>query len=96
MERLSILVDGAVVQPSDLPRKILDQVGDASALPEVEEQSAPEAAVPSPRPRTAARRAVSCGGRARPAPSGNLSGRICVLETWGWNLKDFLTLRKAA
>ena len=37
MERLSILVDGAVVQPSDLPRKILDQVGDISVLPDVEE-----------------------------------------------------------
>ena len=47
MERLSILVDGAVVQPSDLPRKILDQVGDISALPEVEEQGAPESAAPS-------------------------------------------------
>ncbi len=40
MERLSILVDGAVVQPSDLPRKILDQVGDISVLPDVEEAGA--------------------------------------------------------
>ena len=37
MERLSILVDGDVVSPDDLPRKILDHVGDIAALPEVEE-----------------------------------------------------------
>lgn len=34
MERLSILVDGDVVTPSDLPRKILDAVGDIADLPE--------------------------------------------------------------
>lgn len=34
MERLSILVDGDVVTPEDLPRKILEAVGDISALPE--------------------------------------------------------------
>ena len=37
MERLSILVDGDAVSPEDLPRKILDHVGDITALPEVEE-----------------------------------------------------------
>ena len=39
MERLSILVDGQVIEPSDLPGKILDQVGDLAALPEVAESS---------------------------------------------------------
>lgn len=34
MERLSILVDGDVVTPADLPRKILDAVGDVADLPE--------------------------------------------------------------
>ena len=34
MERLSILVDEAVVCPEDLPRKILDSVGDLESLPE--------------------------------------------------------------
>lgn len=34
MERLSILVDDAVVLPGDLPRKILDSVGEISALPD--------------------------------------------------------------
>ncbi|MDE5833748.1 MAG: sigma-54-dependent Fis family transcriptional regulator, partial [Desulfovibrio sp.] len=38
MERLSILTDGDVVQPADLPAKILDQVGDLAALPPVEEE----------------------------------------------------------
>ncbi len=40
MERLSILVDGDVVHPQDLPIKILDQVGDIASLPEVEDLSA--------------------------------------------------------
>lgn len=36
MERLSILVDGDTVGLEDLPRKILDEVGDVSLLPPVE------------------------------------------------------------
>lgn len=44
MERLSILVDGQIIQPSDLPGKILDQVGDLAALPEISEaESGPRA-----------------------------------------------------
>lgn len=89
MERLSILVDGAVVQPSDLPRKILDQVGDISALPEVEEQGAPEAAAPSaqsasdaPTHTEAPRDASQSGGFVWPD--------LAVLEGHGLNLKDFL------
>lgn len=39
MERLSILVDGQIIQPADLPGKILDQVGDYKALPEISEDS---------------------------------------------------------
>ena len=34
MERLSILVDGDVVHPRDLPQKILNAVGDVAELPE--------------------------------------------------------------
>ena len=89
MERLSILVDGAVVQPSDLPRKILDQVGDISALPEVEEQGAPESAAPSaqsasdaPTHTEAPRDASQSGGFVWPD--------LAVLEGHGLNLKDFL------
>lgn len=89
MERLSILVDGAVVQPSELPRKILDQVGDVSALPEVEEQSAPDAAIPPAR----AESDVSDPTEVRHDSAA--SGRFVwpdlgVLETHGLNLKDFL------
>lgn len=95
MERLSILVDGAVVQPSDLPRKILDQVGDVSALPEVEEQGAPEDAASSPQ---LAPSAQSLPGAPLPAEPGtywpdpgNLSGRIWACwKPGGLNLKDFL------
>ncbi|GKG92740.1 sigma-54-dependent Fis family transcriptional regulator [Desulfovibrionaceae bacterium] len=95
MERLSILVDGAVVQPSDLPRKILDQVGDVSALPEVEEQGAPEDAASSPQ---LAPSAQSLPGAPLPAEPGHVPARsgefvwpdLGVLETRGLNLKDFL------
>lgn len=89
MERLSILVDGAVVQPSDLPRKILDQVGDVSALPEVEERRLITA--------TCSVHAIAAG-RALPAEPGHVPVRsgefvwpdLGVLETRGLNLKDFL------
>jgi DNA-binding NtrC family response regulator len=37
MERLSILCDEDSVRPHDLPRKILDAVGDVAQLPEVPE-----------------------------------------------------------
>lgn len=36
MERLSILTDGCRIELDDLPRKILDEVGDVNCLPEVE------------------------------------------------------------
>ncbi|MBQ9453472.1 MAG: sigma-54-dependent Fis family transcriptional regulator [Desulfovibrio sp.] len=38
MERLSILVDGNVVHMDDLPSKILDNVGDITSLPPVDEE----------------------------------------------------------
>ncbi|WP_022655602.1 sigma-54-dependent Fis family transcriptional regulator [uncultured Desulfovibrio sp.] len=89
MERLSILVDGAVVQPSDLPRKILDQVGDISALPEVEEQGAPEAETPpaqsvsvAPAPTQTRHDASQSGAFAWPD--------LAVLKAHSLNLKDFL------
>lgn len=41
MERLSILCDEDLVQPSDLPAKILDDVGDIVTLPEPPEPSEP-------------------------------------------------------
>jgi DNA-binding NtrC family response regulator len=45
MERLSILCDEDLVQPSDLPAKILDDVGDIVTLPEPPELSQAAAAV---------------------------------------------------
>lgn len=48
MERLSILVDGDVVQPADLPQKILNAVGDVAELPEPEPPRIPSTG-PSPR-----------------------------------------------
>ncbi|MDR0239386.1 MAG: sigma-54 dependent transcriptional regulator [Deltaproteobacteria bacterium] len=41
MERMSILVDGEVVHPGDLPVKILETVGDIAALPEPAPRLAP-------------------------------------------------------
>ena len=49
MERLSILVDGEIIHPSDLPDKILNQVGDIGILPEPPEPvTIPPAAVEQP------------------------------------------------
>ena len=87
MERLSILVDGDMVMPSDLPAKILDEVGDLAALPEPE----PPLEVPliSSAPAEAA---APAGG---PAPAAAAPGEfvwptLSVLEARGMNLKDFL------
>ena len=44
MERLSVLVDGHLVAPEDLPARLLQSVGDIALLPEVDEY-APEADV---------------------------------------------------
>ena len=87
MERLSILVDGDTVLPSDLPAKILDEVGDLAALPEPEPplqvplvSSAPAAATPVAPPTDAA-----------PAGTGEFVWpTLAVLEARGMNLKDFL------
>lgn len=81
MERLSILVDGDTVMPSDLPAKILDQVGDIAGLPEVRE--APEIIPPA---------IVS-----DPAPVASLphAGEfiwptLAIMKEKGMNLKEFL------
>ncbi len=87
MERLSILVDGAIVQPEDLPAKILNQVGDLAALPSPEVPEAPiyvgSATVTSP---------ASPGGE---ASSQHAQGQfvwpnLSILQKEGMNLKDFL------
>lgn len=80
MERLSILVDGNIITPQDLPAKILDQVGDISLLPEAPKESAPiQAEVISQTPVGAA------------VPDGEfIWPTLSVLEAKGMNLKEFL------
>lgn len=76
MERLSILVEGNIVTPADLPAKILDQVGDLAILPEVQEQPL-AAQVISQQP-------------VAPSPQGFVWPDLAVLATLGMNLKEFL------
>ncbi|MDE7242307.1 sigma 54-interacting transcriptional regulator, partial [Desulfovibrio sp.] len=88
MERLSILVDGDTVMPSDLPAKILDEVGDLAALPEPE----PPLEVPliSSAPAEAAAPAAQSAPSAAAAPGEFVWPTLAVLEARGMNLKDFL------
>ncbi|MDO5483733.1 MAG: sigma-54 dependent transcriptional regulator [Desulfovibrionaceae bacterium] len=80
MERLSILVDGATVEPTDLPAKILDQVGEIALLPELKEQVGTENAPAEPAP---AAPPVA-------APGVFMWPDLAVMEAQGLNLKDFL------
>jgi len=83
MERLSVLVDGHIVAPEDLPARLLQSVGDIALLPEVEEY-APEADV------------LSGAGNGEPAlaagspPSGFVWPDLQILEAQGMGLKEFL------
>ena len=99
MERLSILVDGDTVCMDDLPRKILDQVGDVSLLPPVAEDAPacePEAEplaeptaddgveqAPAPVPQAEAAMPVAANG-------AFVWPNLGVLAAQGQNLKDFL------
>lgn len=76
MERLSILVDGEIIHPSDLPDKILNQVGDIGILPEPPEPvTIPPAAVERPVEQ----------------PVGEFVWPdLDILEKKGVNLKEFL------
>lgn len=79
MERLSILVDGDIVRPADLPHKILDQVGDIGILPEVVEEPPLQAQVIAQQPLPP------------PAPAGDFVWpTLSVLGKMGMNLKEFL------
>ncbi len=85
MERLSILVDGNVVQVEDLPQKILDAVGPLDDLPEVEEIVTAEPIKENIAPTSAA-----------PAPSersveqGFVWPNLQDLENFNMGLKEFL------
>lgn len=79
MERLSILVEGNIVNPQDLPAKILDQVGDIAILPEVPDEKPLVAEVVSQTPivETA-------------APASFVWPSLDTLQTLKLNLKEFL------
>lgn len=77
MERLSILVDGATVLPSDLPDKILNSVGDISLLKDVEETQVIKVEL---KENTVS--VQSSGQFVWPD--------LSILESLGMNLKDFL------
>lgn len=99
MERLSILVDGDTVCMDDLPRKILDQVGDVSLLPPVVEDGPERAVEAEPVAEPAVGEAA--GQAAPPAPQADVAApvapsgafiwpNLAVLTAQGQNLKDFL------
>ena len=104
MERLSILVDGDVVSPDDLPRKILDHVGDIAALPEVEEcaeeietpvheescPAAPASGSDAPVVESGVPDAHAVQAVAPQTPGSFAWPDLAVLEAQALNLKDFL------
>ena len=78
MERLSVLVDGHVVVPDDLPARLLQSVGDVASLPEVMEEA------PAPPPVPAGEE------KARSGPAAFAWPDLRTLEARGMCLKDFL------
>ena len=99
MERLSILVDGDTVCMDDLPRKILDQVGDVSLLPPV----VVDAPACEPEAELLAEPTADDGVEQAPAPASQVEAampvaangafvwpNLGVLTAQGQNLKDFL------
>lgn len=84
MERLSILVDGDIIHTRDLPRKILDQVGDVAALPEpVEVNEAPIQAPVVVYPQPDVQPALTANGEF-------VWPNLAILAEKGMNLKEFL------
>ena len=83
MERLSVLVDGHIVAPEDLPARLLQSVGDIALLPEVDEY-APEADV------------LPGSGNGEPAAAVEAPSRgfawpdLQTLAAQGMGLKEFL------
>ena len=97
MERLSILVDGTVVVPDDLPRKILDSVGDIAALPDPQppaEQVEPNPAYAVAEAQPADTASPVAAAVAAPA-AGAMPGcfawpTLADLDRMGMGLKEFL------
>lgn len=102
MERLSILVDDDIVSPDDLPRKILDHVGDIAELPEVQEDADEAATTHNEGPCLdvtsgaieAVKPAEAHQGQSIVVPQQGTRGFVwpdlAVLEAQAVNLKDFL------
>ncbi|MDR2055862.1 MAG: sigma-54 dependent transcriptional regulator [Desulfovibrio sp.] len=91
MERLSILTDGDVVQPADMPPKILDRLGDIAVLADeaaagTPEESGPDISTPAlaavAREQTETPAQTSAGGLVWPV--------LADLERTGMDLKAFL------
>lgn len=83
MERLSVLVDGHIVAPEDLPARLLQSVGDIALLPEVDEY------VPEPD-------VLPGSGNGEPAAAVEAPSRgfawpdLQTLAAQGMGLKEFL------
>ena len=102
MERLSILVDDDIVHPDDLPRKILDHVGNIADLPEVEEETVDTAVLLGDEPckeassaaeepaKPAESQELQAASATQPSPTGFVWPDLSVIEAQGVNLKDFL------
>ncbi|MDR1659087.1 MAG: sigma 54-interacting transcriptional regulator, partial [Desulfovibrio sp.] len=91
MERLSILTDGDIVQPSDIPPKILDRLGDVSSLAEEAAAEATEAHVPDVSPQAGAALAVEQTETPAETSGGGLVWpALADLERAGMDLKTFL------
>lgn len=85
MERLSILTDGDLITPADLPAKILDQVGDITILPDVPKENEPLVAqVISQSPTQTAL------PQATPTSQNFVWPTLSVLKEKNMNLKEFL------
>ncbi len=95
MERLSILTDGDIVRPDDLPAKILDSVGDWRLLPEPAAPPSPAArpssAVQPPHAQEAPVERVAPMGAPAVACASKFSWpTLADMHSFAPNLKDFL------
>lgn len=99
MERLSILVDGDIITPADLPGKILDQVGDIALLPPIEDAPPRQAEVLShtgPAISASASAAEITPAPAPPQPPSSAQANtfiwpdLAIMNEMGMNLKEFL------
>lgn len=95
MERLSILVDGNVINPQDLPAKILDQVGDISLLPYPAQEPPKEAPLTaeiiSHKPvENSVADSNSDSVKMRGSSGSFVWPNLSVLNEKGMNLKEFL------